>query len=224
MYKIYKAEFPNSEYYIGLTKSKLKKRISEHSHRSIGGKHNKIPFYRNAFIFGFESISWSIESEFDNLIDAENEEKRLISIGSEKCLNVLSGGISTDNTNLELRKRVSEGLKGHIVKESTKEKLREIAKKQFSSKESREHQRQMALKQFQDPIKRQNYLDAMSRVDKQAQGIKKSETDRKKRELRFEILKKLYKPTMTMADLSRVSKIPYVFITKYRLEWSNFKL
>lgn len=137
--------------------------MSEHKSRAKTEKHKKIPIYVHINKFGFESIEWTVLHEFNNLTDAENMERTLISANKPYGLNILSGGMGTDNTNPELRRRVSEGEKGRIVSEETKAKIRECTIRQFSTKESRLKHSKIAIKIHSDPEYRKRYLDGMAK-------------------------------------------------------------
>jgi len=137
-FKVYMAKFPDETYYIGLTKRTVHERKLEHKSRAKSEKHKKIPLYLKIREFGFEKIEWEILGEFKELEEAEIKEKESIRLRSFNCLNILSGGMGTDNKNKELRIRVSEGMVGRKQSKETKEKLRKANKKQFSTIESRQ--------------------------------------------------------------------------------------
>lgn len=219
IFSIYKLSFPDKSFYIGLTKNTLLQRISEHISKSKNNKYKNIPLYLKIKEFGVSKIEATILETYSNLSEAEKAEKNNIILDSSFCLNILSGGMGTDNKNIKLRERVSKGLKGHEVKEKTKEKLRMSATIQFSNKENREIARKNALKQFQDPIKKQNYLNAISKIDRKKSAIKRIETEKKKREIIFKKIKKYYIKGIKMTELSKKSGVSYCFIRKWKLQW-----
>lgn len=201
VYRIYKASFPNGKCYIGLTKNKLSVRISQHKSKSKMKKYQNIPFYVLMNEYGFSKIKWETLKEYSILSEAEEEERKQISSHSESCVNVLSGGMGTDNKNPRLRMRVSDGLVGRTVSEKTKEKLRMSAIKQFSTKESRKALSECAKKLHKDATYRIHYLN----------GIQK------KFQKKFEIMVSSYlahKPT-TKKELSRISGVSEAFIIKH---------
>jgi hypothetical protein len=169
----------------------------------------------------FGKIQWEILRDCMTLSEAETEERSQILLMSGNCVNILSGGMGTDNTNPELRRRVSKGLMGRAVTEKSKEKIRKTLNEYFSTPDTREHQRIKALEQFQDPIKKQNYLDAISKLDRAAMGMKKRKTAEIKRQEMFLILKNNYKPHMSMRELSILTEISATFIRKHKSLWLN---
>ena len=207
---IYKASFPNNKCYIGLTRTSLSQRKSEHKSRTKDKKYKNILFYNAIRKYGFDSIIWSILSEHITVKDAENAEIKSI-LDNPFNYNTANGG-SVGNITDETRAKISKALKGRVFTVEWKSKISVTVKKIFSNPEEKKLLSERVKKAMWGKDVRERYLEAISKRDKVAFGIKKREEFRKKREIRFIEIAKRYIEGDSFKQLEQKTLIPFGII------------
>ncbi len=129
---VYKATFTNGKCYIGITND-LSKRKYSHKKKSESGYSTY--FYNAVRKYGFDSIKWEILYKFENRLDAENMEIRLIQ-EIKPNYNIAIGGRASIISE-EAKLKISKILTGRKQTESQKRKRSESLYKFYSQNVSK---------------------------------------------------------------------------------------
>ena len=126
-YTVYMHIFPNNKVYIGITKMNIKKRW-------LNGRGYKTSKKLNYAIqkYGWENVNHKILYEGLTKEEAEQKEIELIAqyhSTNDMCgYNIEKGGSVNKKISVESKNKMSKSRIGHIVKEETKEKIRQKLK------------------------------------------------------------------------------------------------
>lgn len=215
---IYKATFPNNKCYIGLTRSKLEQRISEHKYRGSVDKIT-LPFYNAMRKYGFENITWQVLSTHRTLSWAEKQEIKMIALHPNNY-NVSTGGNASLIT-LESRQKISEKLKGRVFSEAWRGKISATLKQKFSDREERKLISMRTKSAMWRTDVRANYLAGRASIDRDKQQRLYKETRARIRVEKFLILSKSYTEGMCWSELHKITGISIGFMRKYKSEWQS---
>jgi group I intron endonuclease len=123
----------NNKKYIGITSQ-----IPENRWRNGKGYINNEYFYRAIEKYGWHNFSHEILYTGLSKEEAENLEIKLIAeyktTNNEFGYNIEAGGNSTEKFTDNIRKKISQSLKGHVCSDETKKKISEAQKGKISSK------------------------------------------------------------------------------------------
>jgi hypothetical protein len=217
-YIIYRINFPNGKCYIGYNGTELWQRKSEHKSRMKDPKYQHLPLYCALRKYGFENVTWDILSTFDTSKEAEQEEIKQIKLVEGNSYNVALGGL-VNIANDETRKKISESQKGKVYSEETKQRISEGLKKYYSLKENRKLMSERAKKLHQDSNYRKNYLKARAKLkcwtEERRERIKKIHEDW------FKKILDVYRPNMTLVEISEKSGVNYSSVRNHQKEWMS---
>jgi hypothetical protein len=167
-------------------------------------KYNNLPLYNALRKYGYLNVEWEVLSSHETIEEANQAEINAIK-SNPLNYNVASGGMTAPLATPEIRKKISDGLKGRIISKETRATLREYALKQFSTPESKaEHSRIM-----RETMARKEIVDKIQAARN------------RKNQAQYKILSENYKPGMTTMELHKLTGVSTWYITQkiHRIQW-----
>lgn len=189
---VYKATFKHGKCYIGITND-FSKRKYAHRKKSESGYSSY--FYNAIRKYGFDSITWEILYRFENRLDAESMEIKLIA-ETKPNYNVAGGGNAAVISE-EAKKKISKTLTGRIQTEEQKRKRSASLKLYYSVNPSKNK-------------------DKLHYENKQ-----RSLLSRKRRSGIILRIAELYKDNMTLGKLSSLTGASITYLSNLNRVWDE---
>src|SRR5574344_409660 len=221
MIVIYKATFQNGKCYIGLTRTSLSQRKSEHKSRMKDKKYQNLPLYNALRKYGFQTVKWEVLESLETIQEAEVTEKKMI-LEHPNNYNVASGGMTMTFTD-DIREKRSESQLGKPKTDIQKKRISETLKERNSKEKNRKAVSEKTKKAMWRKDVRENYLKGREKIDFQERSRKKKETEEQKRVILLTKLSENYVDGMNLMELHRITGVSYDFIRRNKLRWLNVR-